>query len=320
MGLNPLRSTRQLVANLAATGEDGDEPQQWDSQSRTSRLRTTLSMYKYLVVAVALFLMAVAVFLFPVLPSAHRNYWLPVAGLWLVSIAITHIKSRGAGIRRLGQYHLNILFMGNSVQPRLGKRTGAIDDKTWGLKVLKRFSAGGLRTAFEQFHDRYSRSEIGDHKEKYHRVNDDGSGDVVRGVLGPTTAEADEIEHNIDIFDGISVTHAGAEDETLSSKERDTVTTLPPTIDERTSAGVRKAFASEVHGREIEARRASELEDYVDDLEEYVDAAGQPIFERVMQAINQMQAQQDQRKQSDDSSGVDLPDRPPGNDRENGGY
>jgi len=310
--MNPLKTTRQLVANLAAT-EDGDGPKQWDSQSRTGRIKTALSLYKYLVVAVVLFAMAMAVFIFPVLPSAHRNYWVPAMGIWAVSIAVVHVKSRAAGLRRLKDYHLNILFLGNSIQPRLGKRSGSIDEKTWGLKVLKKFNAGGLRTAFEQFHDRYSRSEIGDHKEKYHRVDDDGSGDVVRGVLDPTTAEADEVEHNIDLFDGISVTHAGAENDTLSSKERDTVTTLPPTIDERTSAGVRKAFMSEAHGRQVESRRAQELEDYVDDLEEYVAPAGQPIFESVMRAIRQMKAQQNRRNDSsDDDTGVDLPERPPG--------
>jgi len=306
MGLNPIKTTRQLVANLTDTG---DEPETWDDGSRFSGAKAWLSMYRYLAIALAFFAMAMAVFIFPVLPSAHRNWWLPAMGLWLVSLAVVHLKSRGSGLRRLEDYHLNILFQGNTIKPRLGKRAGAIDDKTWGLRVLKEFSLGGLKTSYEQFADRYSRNEITDHKEKYHRVNDDGSGDVVRGILGPTTAEADSLEYGLDLFDGVSVTHAGAENDTLASKERDTVTTLPPTIDERTSADVRQAFASETYGRQIEARRAAELEDYVDDLEEHVDAAGKPLFENVMMLLETMQQRQ---QSSDDDDGPTLPDDPPG--------
>jgi len=317
MGLNPIKATRQLVSNLADPGDD-DEPKSWESPSRTSRLRSFLAMYRYLAVAMVFFAIAMAVFLFPVLPSAHRNYWLPAMGLWCLSLAVVHLKSRGAGLRRLEDYHLNILFQGNTIKPRLGKRSGAIDDKTWGLKVLKQFSMGGLRTTYEQFHDRYSRSEIGDHKEKYHRVDDDGSGDVVRGILGPTTAEADALEYDLELFDGVSVTHAGAENDTLASKERDTVTTLPPTIDERTSANVRQAFASETYSRQVEERRAAELEDYVDDLEEYVDPAGQPIFENIMTAIETMQPNRN-NSSDDEDSGVDLPDQPPGLQQNGGG-
>lgn len=309
LGLNPLQRAAKLVANMPA--ESDDPPAEWDSTSRTSKLHDWLARYKFLVIAVVLFSLAMLIFFVPVLPSAHRNYWTPALGLWLVSLAAVYVRAQGAGLRRLRNYHLNVLLLGNSAIPRLGKRTGAIDDKTFGFKVLKKFSNGGLSTGFEQFRDKFARREIAEHKEKYARVSDDGSGDVIRGISEPLTADAEACEYGHDIFDGISVTHAGAEEDLMESKVRDTETTLPPVLDARTTSDVRQAFAAEAYATDISEQRLQQLENYVDELEEYVDPGGKQILNSVMDLLEAQQRQPQQQSNSDDEPRLPrLPDRP----------
>ncbi len=313
LGLNPLQKTVELLANMPA-GTD-EEPQQWDSQTRTSRLRGWLARYKFLVGALALLGVALLIFFVPVLPSAHRNGWTVAGGLWAVSLAAVWVKAQGAGLRRLAGYELNILHMGNAIRPRLVERTGAIDDKTAGLKVLKQFDMAGLRTGVEQFRDRFGRREVAKHKEKYSRVDDDGSGDVIRGIATPLTAEADQCEYGIELFDGISVTHTGEERDLMESKERDTETTIPPVLDARTTADVRGAFASEAYARDISEQKLTQLENYIDELEEYVDPGGDQILQQVMDLVETTKRQPTQQQQPDQQQdGLSLSDFATGGD------
>ncbi len=279
MGLNPLKYGQSLVSSLmAGTGEDGT-PDRWEDRGLFTRIGASMRYYSYLWIAGAMFAIASAIFFVPVLPSAHQNVGVLGAGFWLVTVAGAYAKGRSAGIQTLQNFDLHIVFTGNGIRPRLGKRTGDIDEKSLGFKVAKTFGHGGLSVSFEQFRDRFARNEIGEHKEKYHRVGEDGTGDVVDGLLKQTTFTADRLENDISLFNSVAVTHAGDLDDDLDSKNRESMTTLPPVIDKRTGHLVQMAFQNQVRGTEQAEAYANQLTDYVDELEEYVDPGGQPIFE-----------------------------------------
>lgn len=301
MSLNPIRTTRKLIGTLALDPSE-DEPQQWETTGRVTRLKELVTMYPYLVAACVLFVGAILLFFYPVLPSAHRSGWTLAVGLYAVSVAVAFFKGRTKAYQTLRQYDLNFLFTGRHLVPRLGKRTGDIDDRLTGFKVLKEFSAGGLRTAFEEFRDRYGRREIADHKEKFHRAESDGSGEVVHGLLKNTTFDAEEMAYGIILFNSVSVTHAGSAEERLESKEMETVTSLPPVLDTRTSARVEGAFRAEKHARTNADQELSLVKDQLDRLEEHVDPAGQPLFERTLELVDQQRRIRDENDQPKNGS------------------
>jgi|GEM_PF-521526 hypothetical protein len=279
MGLNPLKHGQTLVSNLmAGTGEDGT-PDRWDDTGAVAKLGASIRHYSYLWVAGAMFVFALVLFLVPVLPSAHRNIGFLGVGFWLLTIAGAYAHGRTNALQTLENFDLHILYTGNGIRARLGKTTGEVDDKSMGFKVAKQFSRGGLEVKYEQFRDRFARNEIGDHKEKYHRVGSDGTGDVVDGLLKQTTFTADRLENDISLFNTVAVTHAGDLDDDLDSKNRESMTTLPPVVDKRTGHLVQLAFNNQVRGADQAEAYAQQLQDYVDELEEYVDPGGQPIFE-----------------------------------------
>lgn len=309
VSLDPLRETVGVVSQLAASEDSDDTPERWDRQSRTSRLWGALTRYPYLTVAVVLFVVAFALFFFPVLPTAHHNGWTLAAGIWLLSLAVTAVMVRKSAYGTLADLDLHVNFMGNSMAVRLGKRDGYIDEKTIGFKELKQFSHGGLKKKWLQFRDRFNRKEIESHKEKYHRVESDGSGEVVHGFLAPLTVETKQIENGIDLFNSVLVTHSGKLDDDLSSKQKDTKTTIPPTIDERTNKDVRQAFSRVTFAQEHEEIRADMADDLLDDLEEYVDPAGMPLFERVNQLVEDArEAKQRDRAVTNGSRTARLPE------------
>ncbi len=288
MGLNPLKHGQSLVSNLmAGTGEDGT-PERWDDTGVTAKIGASIRHYSYLWVAGAMFVIALAMFFIPVLPSAHRNVGFLGVGFWLVTVAAAYARGRSNALQTLRNFDLHILYTGNGIRARLGKTTGDIDEKSTGFKVAKRFKRGGLQVSYEQFRDRFARTEIGEHKEKYHRVDSDGSGTVVDGLLKQTTFSADRLENDINLFNSVAVTHAGDLDNDLDSKDRESMTTLPPVVDKRTGHLVQLAFNNQVRGADQAEAYADQLEDYVDELEEYVDPAGQPIFESTTELLGNL--------------------------------
>lgn len=286
--LNPIRGAQRVVSHLVETTDTEEEPD-WDDQGALTRAAAWAKYRKSLVIAAVFALVAVVFWLYPVLPSAHRNYWTLALAVWALSSAFFYSRGRTAGFTALREYDLNIVYTGRSVVPRLGRVTGDIDDRMVGMKVLKELKRGGLSAAYEQFRDRFNRREIQQHKEKYHRVDDDGSGDVVRGVPKGLTTRTDTCEFGIDVFNTISVTHAGEERTEMDSKEVDTMLTLPPTVDERVTTDVRQAMVGQEDARKLADQRYRQLENYVEQLEEYVDPGGKTIFEetkKLFQEIN----------------------------------
>lgn len=299
MAFNPIRSVRRVVSAVALD-PDADPDPEWDKPGIIGRATGALTRYPYLTVAAVFMLVAGALFFVPVIPTAHYNGWTLGLGVYVLSVAVAYIQGRKAAFQTLKQYDLNVLFTGRHVVPRLGKRTGDIDDRLTGFKALKKFGSGGLRTAFVQFRDRYGRSEIADHKEKHHRVENDGSGDVVFGLLKTTTFESDRLDHGIDLFNSVSITHAGEEAERLESKDVDAVPTIPPVIDSRISGRVQTAFRSLNQSRKQSEQMNTQLNNFVDRLEEYVDPSGQVLFEDVRELVNEFQP--DRRSESSTQS------------------
>ncbi len=310
MGLNPLTYGQSLVSNLmAGTGGDGT-PDHWEDRRLSARIAASMRYYSYLWIAGTMFTIAAVIFFVPVLPSAHHNIGVLGGGFWLVTIAVAYAKGRGDGIETLQNYDLHIVFTGNGIRPRLGKRTGDIDEKSTGFKVAKSFGHGGLSVSFEQFRDRFARTEIGEHKEKYHRVTSDGSGDVVDGLLKQTTFTADRLKNDITLFNSVAVTHAGDLDDDLDSKNRESMTTLPPVIDKRTGHLVQMAFQNQVRGTEQAEAYANQLTDYVDELEEYVDPGGQPIFEATTGLLGDLGLTRERRENGEEEVTLDMSNRP----------
>jgi len=304
MGLNPLKYGQSLVSNLmAGTGEDGT-PDRWEDTGLFGRIGRSIQHYTFLWVGGAMFAAAFGLYLFPVLPSAHRNIGFLGAGFWVFSVAAAHVRGRVSGIKTLQEYDLHVLYTGNGITARLGKTTGDIDEKSVGFKVAKQFGYGGLQVKFEQFRDRFARNEIGDHKEKYHRVDSDGTGDVVDGLLKHTTFTASRLENDIELFNSVAVTHAGELDDDLDSKKRESTTTLPPVVDKRTGHLVQLAFDNQVRSADQAEAKAAQVEDYLDELEEYVDPGGKPIFEAATGLLNDLGVTR--RKGEDGEESVEL--------------
>lgn len=305
MSLNPINRARRLVGAIALDPNEDEEPQHWQRQSRVSKLKDALTMYPYLALAGGFFLVALVIFFYPVLPSAHRSGWTLAVGIFAVAVAVSYWKGRTRAFDALSKYDLNILFTGRHIEPRLGVRTGDIDDRLTGFKKLRKFSQGGLRTAFEEFRDRYGRTEITDHKEKYHRAKPDGTGQVRHGLMKTTTFEAETLDYEIDLFNSVSVTHAGEEEDRLDSKDMDTAAVLPPVLDTRTSARVEDAFRAEARARGHADQELSLAKDQLEKLEEYVDPAGQTLFERTKQLVEQ---QARIKESKSDGQGDSTPD------------
>ncbi len=306
MGMNPLKYGQTLVSSLmAGTGEDGT-PDRWEDSGLFAKIGRSMRHYTFLWVAGAMFAVALALFLFPVLPSAHRNVGFLGGGFWLVSVAAANVHGRTSAFDSLQELDLHILYTGNGITARLGKGIGDIDEKSTGFKVAKAFSYGGLRVKYEQFRDRFARNEIGDHKEKYHRVGSDGTGDVVDGLLKHTTFTADRFENDINLFNSVAVTHAGKLDDDLDSKRRESMTTLPPVVDKRTGHLVQLAFDNQVRSADQAEAKVSQVEDYLDELEEYVDPGGRPIFEATTGLLNDLGVTRRQGEDGDETLELDV--------------
>lgn len=311
MALNPIRRTQKLLGAIAIDPNERDEEPQWERTGRVTKLKRTLSLYPYLVGAGVFFVMALLLFFYPILPSAHRSGWTLAVGLFAMAIAIAYWKGRVNAYATLQQYDLNVLFTGRHIKPRLGKLDGSIDDRMVGFKILRRFESGGLRTAFEEFRDRYARTEIASHKDKHHRAESDGSGKVRHGLLKNTTFEADTLDYGIDLFNSVSVTHAGAAEERLGSKNMETAAVIPPVLDSRTSAQVESAFRAEQTARDHSDQELSLVQDQLDRLEEHVDPAGQTLFERTVELIDrQTKLREQERSQSNSTTRSTVPERP----------
>lgn len=309
MGLNPLKYGQSLVSSLmAGTGEDGT-PDRWENTGLLGRIGRSMRHYSFLWIAGAMFATALALFLFPVLPSAHRNVGFLGIGFWLVSVAAANVHGRTSAFEELKKYDLHVLYTGNGITARLGQTIGDIDEKSTGFKVAKRFGYGGLQVEFEQFRDRFARNEIGDHKEKYHRVGSDGSGDVVDGLLKQTTFTTDRLANDIDLFNSVAVTHAGELDDDLDSKRRESMTTLPPVVDKRTGHLVQLAFDNQVRSADQAEAKAAQVEDYLDDLEEYVDPGGRPIFEATTGLLNDLGITRRQDEEDGETVELDMSSR-----------
>jgi hypothetical protein len=288
MTLNPITHARRLAGYIAEDPQGGDAPpERWDDTSTTSNALGFLKRHPWLFVAGAFFLVALLLFFVPVLPTAHYNGWTLAAGVFVASNAVTAYTFRKKGMQAWQDYDLNVLFTGRGIVPRVGKWDGDIDDRLKAFKILKQVGPSGLRTAFEQFRDVYSRREIERHKDKYHRVDTDGTGDVRHGVLKNTTFEVDTCKHDIDVFGSISVSHIGQPEERLDAKEYETAGTIAPVIDVRTSDKIDKAFRAEATARRHSDQELAIVSQQLDKLEEHVDPAGQPLFERTMELLNE---------------------------------
>jgi hypothetical protein len=287
--MNAIRDRIPTVSSLPFGDDtdnvDDEDPKDWDRKGRLGRLWAALSVYPFLTISVALFAMTLVLYLYPVLPSAHRNIGFVTIGGVLVAFAAWGLYNRILAIRGLSKYDLHVNYRGGAVSARLAKQTDIPDERIRGYKILREFRLGGLVTSFEAFRNRFSRREISDHKEKYHRAGDDGSGDIVDGVLEPQTAETATLRNDIELFRSIAVTHAGEQQPKLDSKNVDSVSTLPPTIDSRTSADVRSAFEKQSRDRDHARQQLQMLENYIKEMREYVDPAGQPLLENVIGTI-----------------------------------
>lgn len=298
MGVNPIRRTREILGTIAINPSEEHDPE-WERIGTLARWKRRLTLYPFLTVAVVFFVIALTIFFVPVLPSAHRSGVTLGIGFYVISVAVSNWKGRTSAFKKLGEFDLNIKFTGRGISARLGKKDERIDDRMIGFKKLREFSHGGLKTAFEEFRDRYSRNEISNHKEKHHRAESDGSGHVRHGLLDGITFETGTCEYGIDLFNTVSVTHAGAEDERLESKKMETASVLPPVLDTRTSAKVEGAFRAEKQSRSQADQELSLAKDQLDRLEEYVDPAGQTLFERTVELVDRERERRNQDRRQD---------------------
>ena len=290
--MNPIREHIPTVSFLPWSSDtddvDEDETPEWERTGRVAKLKSWLTLYPFLTASVALLALTLVLYFRPILPTAHRRASLPfIAGL-LVSHSLVGVWRERAAVRRLRSYSLHVGFRGNTVHVRFGQPADLNDDRLIGFKPLAEFAHGGLRTRFESFRDRFSRREVGDHKEKYHRAGTDGEGEVVDAFYQSQTAETSAFRNGIELFDTVFVSHVGEQQPELDSKEVDSMSTLPPRIDARTSSEIRTAFSSEREARREEERIRAMLEDHVDELAEYIDPAGQPLFENTIGLIQTM--------------------------------
>lgn len=301
--MNPIRDRIPTVSSLPF-GDDTDdvddqEPENWDRQSRLSKMWTTLSVYPFLTASVVFLGITMVLYLYPVVPSAHRSVGLvTIAGL-TVAFSAWGLYNRVLAIRGLQRYDLHINYKGSTVSARLGKEADVDEPEIRGYKILRKFSLGGLVTAYEEFRDRHSRREISEHKEKYHRVDDDGTGEVIDGALEAQTAETETLRNGIELFRSIAVTHTGRQKPNMDSKEIDSVSTIPPTIDSRTSAQVHRAFEKQAIDRQHATEQLAMLEQYIKEMREYVDPAGQPLFENVigtLETLNEIDEDEPKRQ------------------------
>lgn len=308
MGINPIRRTQKLLGAIAIDpNEDDDEPQTWERTGRISRAIQTVKMYPFLSVAALFFLVALAMFFYPVLPSAHRNGWTLGAGIFGVGLAVAYWRGRRGAFKTLQKFDLNVLFTGRHMEARLGKMDGSIDDRMVGFKILREFSHGGLKTAYEQFRDKYGRTEIASHKDKHHRAKPDGSGEIRHGLIENTTFEEDTLAYDIDLFNSISVTHAGTAEDRLGSKQMETAAVIPPVLDSRTSSRVESAFRAEQTARGHSDQELDLVMDQLARLEEHVDPAGQTLFERTVELVDRqtkLREQDKRRENKAEQSGV----------------
>jgi len=290
--VNPIREHIPTVSFLPWSSDTDDVDEggtpEWERSSRFKTAKRYLTLYPFLTASVVLLIVTLVFYFRPILPTAHRRASLPfIAGL-LVSHGLVGVWRERAGVRRLQNYSLHVGFRGNTVHVRLGQQADLNDDRLIGFKPLAEFAHGGLRTRFESFRDRFSRREVGDHKEKYHRAGSDGEGKVVDAFYASQTADTSAFRNDIELFNSVIVSHVGEQQPDLDSKNVDSVSTLPPRIDARTSSDIRTAFTSEREARREEERIRGMLEDHVDELAEYIDPAGQPLFENTIGLIQTM--------------------------------
>lgn len=290
--MNPIRDRVNLNTVLPFSEDTGDvddqEPEEWERQGRVQKAWRYLSLYPFLTAAGGLFLLTLFLYLYPIIPRAHSSPVFVIVAFWLLTVAGWGAHREKAAIRRLQEYDLHVSFYGNAIIPRLGKQVELRDDRLVGFKTLREFSWGGLVAKYEQFRDRFARREIGQHVNKHSRVDDDGSGDVVDGYLEGQTATADAMRNGIELFNTISVSHVGTQKTELGSKNVESRATLPPTIDSRTSSKVHRAFEKEKEGRREAEELLDMLRDHVEELEEYVDPSGKPLFQNTISLIQTM--------------------------------
>lgn len=244
--MNPIRDRIPTISSLPF-GDDTDdvddpEPEDWDRKGRLAKLWTALSVCRFLTASVLFLVVTLILYLYPVVPTARRSVGMVSIAVLTVVFSAWGLYNRILAIRGLQRYDLHINYEGSSVSARLGRETDVDDEEIRGYKILRKFSLGGLVTAYEGFRDRHSRREISEHKEKYHRVADDGSGEVIDGALEAQTAEADALRNDIELFNSTVVTYTGRQKPNVDGKEIDSVSTIPPTIGFRTSAQVHRGL------------------------------------------------------------------------------
>lgn len=311
--MNPIRDRIPTVSSLPFSDDtddvDDQEPEQWDRKGRLAKLWAALSVYPFLTASVLLFVATLVLYLYPIVPSAHRSVGLvTIAGL-IVAFAGWGLYNQILGVRRLQRYDLHINYRGNALSVRLAREEDVPDERIRGYRILREFKLGGLVTAYEEFRDRHSRREIAEHKEKYHRAGDDGGGDVVDGVLEPQTAETGSMRNGIELFRSVAVTHTGEQKPKMDSKAVDSVSTLPPTIDSRTSAEVRSAFEKQSLDRKHANEQLEMLDTYIKEMREYVDPAGQPLLENVigtLETLNEIDRDEDRDRPALQPQGRDA--------------
>ncbi|MFT4885631.1 MAG: hypothetical protein ACI8U4_003157 [Natronomonas sp.] len=284
---NPLTDSK-TVRTFLGLDLDDDEPTRWDSPSRTSRLWGRLTRYPILTTGLLLFVASLILYVAQFIPIAHRNPLGPALAFSVVLLAGTYIQGRKAGLQQLQALHLHVDFLGDDLRIILGEKVPGEGDANPRIEPLRELVAGGAVKRYERFRDRFSRAEITQHARKFERAGEDGKGKVRDGINPSQTADAQQFQNGITLFNEVTCSHAGKRDEDLDSKNQESTTTLAPTVDARRTVNYRRQMEQEVISRKKAEDKAQQMEDYATELEEYVDPAGNKFLEALLKSIRDM--------------------------------
>lgn len=315
---NPLKSARQLLTHLP----DDEEPDVHWERSRTARAKAWLGERASLAVAFLAILLTFALWVIPVLPSAHNNPFVPLVGLWVASVVVVRYKTAQGLLAELARsVDLHIEYTGSSVRVEAGEDRGDIDEKTRGFTPYKalRVTPSGVKASAVTFRDRYARNSVSSLKDKFHRAGEAGTGAVVDGKHRAHTFVADEIDGDVTLLNRVIVSHTGPVEGRTGTPYRsaavESMTSTPPVLDDRTNANVRLAMRQQVRATNEAEALNTQLREFIDELEEYVDPSGQVIFSQVTDLMQQMGYISDQRRRRDRADVGDRSDQPSGSQR-----
>jgi len=319
MGFNPLKRARQLVSSTPASEQD-TRPIHWRRSRRSKAKRAVADRLPLVFAAIALSFTLV-LWLYPVIPSAQNNGAVLAAGLIISTNAVTwHIRGRSLLEELSREIDLHVDLQGTAVRVRAGVDHGNIDQHVRAFTPMRKLAVGwrGLYARYERFRDRYSKKEVADRSDKFHRAGKDGTGQVKDGLLRAMTFEADSIEGDVPLVNKIIVTHSGEwqgldDDEPYKSSKVDAMASLPPVLDKRTSRVVRHAFDQQVTAASEAEDLVRTLEDYIAELEKLVDPQGQPVFDQTTQMLSRFGFDKRRMTSDGDSSEPGTDERANGN-------